>query len=581
MGTYSTGMIDYTGGGGSSSYDYQVDQDTTLSSTNLNNAIQADKNMALTGAAKEEDGYNTTSLLLASTTFAPAIVSSNSTMPQYPSDMLIVTAVCAFVIAILGTCGNLLTIIALPMSKKLRTTATAFVVNLAVVELLFCALILPMSGLQYMHLQRTRESLLTDNDCVFFTVTRYTLTQVELQTILAIALTRALAVSVPKMYTFLNKPSVIGGYITFIWLYSFVLRLPTALGYLGSYGFNSGTMECDMRGGDYVSRIVMIIVDALIPVIVILLLYVFVFIMVKRSSYRVARSTIKNNSVKSIPPPTSSGGASTSSNSNNQRKGSNSSFKSLRARLTHQSSTVSQRLCTNRRDMRVARTIFIIFLVILICSVPVMLVHMFDRNVKYPVQFLALHILYWVQYCLNVVIYVLMNRQYRDAYVDCLARVFPQFKRHHGRKFFWEKASFSSKPPQNVPTSTRPRLDSAEAAAAADSGGSEPEPVATGNHPPPIGVQGRLSTIPEGHSSSAANDSVFSDPGKKEKEVEEKNTAEDNPYYEDQKCFESDASDSEDEIPEAEKKALMDDREHWVTQNGSTGGNLPNDESKV
>lgn len=68
---------------------------------------------------------------------------------------------------------------------------------------------------------------------------------------------------------------------------------------------------------------------------------------------------------------------------------------------------------------------------------------------------------------------------------------------------------------------------------------------------------------------------------KKEKEVEEKNTAEDNPYYEDQKCFESDASDSEDEIPEAEKKALMDDREHWVTQNGSTGGNLPNDESKV
>lgn len=80
------------------------------------------------------------------------------------------------------------------MSKKLRTTATAFVVNLAVVELLFCVFILPMSGAQYLVLQHTEESLLSNRDCIFFAVTRYTLTQVELQTILAIALTRCVCV---------------------------------------------------------------------------------------------------------------------------------------------------------------------------------------------------------------------------------------------------------------------------------------------------------------------------------------------------------------------------------------------------
>lgn len=86
--------------------------------------------------------------------------------------------------------GNLLTVVALPMTKKLRTTATAFVVNLAVVEMLFCVFILPMSGAQYLFLQQNNKSLLTDRDCVFFVSLRYSLTQVELQTILAIALTR-------------------------------------------------------------------------------------------------------------------------------------------------------------------------------------------------------------------------------------------------------------------------------------------------------------------------------------------------------------------------------------------------------
>ncbi|KAK7028037.1 hypothetical protein SK128_006392 [Halocaridina rubra] len=578
MATYATGMMDYTGG---SAYDY-IDQDSTasISATNLNTAVEASDINRLHYAAFM-DANNITS----TTTLAPATSSSAmcgaSGPAHYPSNMLIFTAICAFVIAIIGTFGNLLTIIALPMTKKMRTTATAFVVNLAVVELLFCVLILPMSGAQYVYLQKNSISLLNNNDCIFFTVTRYTLTQVELQTILAIALTRALAVAFPSTYNFLNKSTVIGSYISFIWIYSFLLKLPTALGYLGSYGFNPCTMECDMVSGDAQARFIMVIVDAIIPVVAIVVLYIFVFIMVKRSSNRVARASVRSTN-KVVPPSTST--ASTSSEpGEDQRKGSSSSFKSLkkmisdsslRARLTHQTSTVSQRLCTNRRDMRVARTIFIIFLFVIICGVPVMLAHIFDRNVKYPVQFLVVHILYWLQYCLNVAVYVLMNRQYRDAYIDCLARVFPQFKRHHGRRFFWEKASISSKPAQHVPVSTRPRTDSADIA---DSMASEPEtPVA--NHPPPIGVQGRLSTIPEGHSSSAANDSVFLDPPKKDEFEKKINENHSNHYNND---LNSEDEESEDELPEAEKQALMDEREIWVTQNGSTGGNLPLDESKL
>nr|XP_045600310.1 G-protein coupled receptor moody-like isoform X1 [Procambarus clarkii]XP_045600320.1 G-protein coupled receptor moody-like isoform X1 [Procambarus clarkii]XP_045600328.1 G-protein coupled receptor moody-like isoform X1 [Procambarus clarkii] len=561
---------------------------------------------------------STTSTPWEDTTIEGGQAGGGHSTPKYPYNMLGFTAASAFIISILGTFGNLLTIIALPLSKKLRTTATAFVVNLAVVELLFCVFILPMSGAQYLYLQQTNDSLLTNRDCVFFTSVRYTLTQVELQTILAIAFTRALAVSVPKLYTAINRPTIMGCYIAGIWMYSLFLKLPPALGLVGEYGFNEDTMECDMTKGSIKARYFYIVVEAVIPVLLIFILYTFVFIMVVRralirqrkfsqnfppppqpppqvklSSARVARAASRSKS-KVVSPQSSIASTSTTSTSAGQRKDSNSSFRSLKrlvsesnlrsrflhaARLlngksTHQSSNVSQRLTTNRRDMRVARTIFIIFLLVLVCSVPVACVHAIDTKVKFPVRFLLLHVLYWVQYCLNVVVYVFMNRQYRDAYVECLARVFPRFKAHHGRRFFWEKASVSSKPQPNY-TSSKPVNQF-------DSSASEADPAAV--VPQGAAIQGRLTAIPEGHSSSAANDSVFSDPQKKAQENSSKEELKRNKIHEDgEGSVDSEESDGDyDDVNNGidEEQVLMD-REHWVTKNGSTASSLPDDEAKL
>lgn len=223
--------------------------------------------------------------------------------------------------------------------------------------------------------------------------------------------------------------------------------------------------------------------------------------------------------------------------------------------------------------MRVARTIFTIFILVLVCSVPVAMVHATDPLVKRPVRFLLVHILYWVQYCLNVAVYVLMNRQYRDAYVDCLARVFPRFKRHSGRRFFWEKASISSRPQPNL-TSTKPNNPGA------DSSASEADQTVAGL--PAAASQGRLTAIPEGHSSSAANDSVFSDTHQKTPEdpliveyKKEDNNDEDDSDREDEKEREDVGEEDKDE----EKHSLMD-TQHWVTKNGATVSQ-PDCESKV
>ena len=84
-----------------------------------------------------------------------------------------------------------MTIVALLMCRKLRKRSTTmFVVNLAMVEMLFCIFILPMSGAQYAYLQYSGDSLLSDKACSFFTLTRFSLTQCQIQTVIGIALTR-------------------------------------------------------------------------------------------------------------------------------------------------------------------------------------------------------------------------------------------------------------------------------------------------------------------------------------------------------------------------------------------------------
>lgn len=45
-----------------------------------------------------------------------------------------------------------------------------------------------------------------------------------------------------------------------------------------------------------------------------------------------------------------------------------------------------------------------------------------------PEVLLLLHPLYWAQYCINILIYVFMNSQYRDAYVNYISQWWPNFK---------------------------------------------------------------------------------------------------------------------------------------------------------
>ena len=72
--------------------------------------------------------------------------------PALNESATLATGILACLLSSLGISGNLVTVISLAMDKKLRSQATSvFVISLAVSDLLFCSINLPLTAVRYFH----------------------------------------------------------------------------------------------------------------------------------------------------------------------------------------------------------------------------------------------------------------------------------------------------------------------------------------------------------------------------------------------------------------------------------------------
>ncbi|XP_076066381.1 protein trapped in endoderm-1-like [Oratosquilla oratoria] len=311
---------------------------------------------------------------------------------------IILTAILAIIIAILGCLGNGLTIVALPYSKRLRNAATCFVVNLAVSEMLFCLSILPMSAAHLLYLSQGQQLFSNDSGalCSCFVFLRYVIIQAELLSIAGIAVNRCVLIANPKKYhtVFSNCNTAI--VIGVIWIYSAIMLSLPLFQVFGKFSYNEITNECDFSEDDTKARQFFIMIGLLLPCCIIIASYVYIFIKARQSSMKVRQRAQANLAAHTT---------------------------------TQQTDAVRRRPATGlrRRDMRIARTIGVIFVVFLVCCFPVSFVHYKDNKGRFPTLLLLLHPLYWLQYCLNIFVYVLMNAQYRHAYVNFMAAFWPSF----------------------------------------------------------------------------------------------------------------------------------------------------------
>ncbi|XP_018021398.1 protein trapped in endoderm-1 [Hyalella azteca] len=331
-----------------------------------------------------------------------------------PDWALSFTVIAAIIIAIVGFLGNLLTMVALPFSHKIRNASTWFVVNLAATECLFCITILPMVAAHLLRLRDEGEPLFSDDGCRAFVFLRYVNVQAELLSIAGVALNRCILIVVPYRYKKIFSPRNTIICIVAIWVVSIVIMLLPLFELYGRFAYNVDTHECDFGDDTHVGkgpRRVYLAIGFLTPALIIVLSYIFIFYKARSSLTKFRRHAAvaadADSATTSLPKDRPAAG--------------------LRA-----------------RDIRIALTILVIFIVFLVCCMPVSVMHYYDDTGMYATTLLLLHPLYWLQYCLNIFIYVFMNKQYRDAYIQYISSWWPRFQEMSRERFLWVEDDPSS-----------------------------------------------------------------------------------------------------------------------------------------
>lgn len=69
-----------------------------------------------------------------------------------------------------------------------------------------------------------------------------------------------------------------------------------------------------------------------------------------------------------------------------------------------------------RNEWRITKMVLAIFLSFVLCYLPITIVKTADKDVSYPTLHIIAYLLLYLSSCTNPIIYVIMNKQYRQAY---------------------------------------------------------------------------------------------------------------------------------------------------------------------
>eukprot|EP00088_Acartia_fossae_P022620 TRINITY_DN2377_c0_g1_i2.p1 TRINITY_DN2377_c0_g1~~TRINITY_DN2377_c0_g1_i2.p1 ORF type:complete len:372 (+),score=85.47 TRINITY_DN2377_c0_g1_i2:100-1215(+) len=352
---------------------------TGISSSTMANLIQDLTNSG--GAISEESTQafglrnHPPSSTSTGTLLAMSEVSTESWGIHYTRPGTLLAAVAACMFTVVGLTGNLLTVVALCRCVKLRTHATtAFVISLAISDLLFCSINLPLTASRYIH----EEWLLGDTMCRLYPFFFYGNVGASLINMVAITINRYVLIACPGSYGRIYSRSNILLMISGVWMFSFGLMVPPLVEVWGTLGLDPATFSCTiLRDEDDRSpKKFLFLFGFLLPCIAIIVCYSAIFYRVRQSRLNVQKHLALAGATRET------------SLQSNQRK----------------------------EDLRMTKMMLLIFLSFLVCFLPLMLVNVLDDEVDYPSLHIIGSVLAWASAVINPFIYAFKNRQYKHAF---------------------------------------------------------------------------------------------------------------------------------------------------------------------
>ncbi|XP_037084251.1 G-protein coupled receptor moody-like [Pollicipes pollicipes] len=303
-------------------------------------------------------------------------------MNRFSPSLMTLTAVLITIFMIVGLFGNAITIVALLRCPRVRNVTAVFICSLCIADFSFCLLVLPFE------ISRFANGAWTLGEgfvCVLFPLLRYWNVGCSLLSIAMITINRFVMIAFNDLYKKIYERRWVVVQIAFIWLYSFGMLTPTLAGSWGRFGYHPLLMTCTIvRVNGHSAKIALFWIGFLIPCIAIIICYIGIFLVIVLSDRRMRRHSVK------------SGMKETSQQKKSREE---------RAR---------------KNEMRITRMSLVIFLTFLVCYLPVTIAKVKDPTVKFPGLHILGYILVYLSACINPIIYVIMSRQYRQAYKTVL-----------------------------------------------------------------------------------------------------------------------------------------------------------------
>uniref|UniRef100_W8B2I3 G-protein coupled receptor moody n=1 Tax=Ceratitis capitata TaxID=7213 RepID=W8B2I3_CERCA len=333
---------------------------------------------------------------------------------------LIFAGVITFIIMIVGIIGNSLTVVALCKCPKVRNVAAVFIISLCMADLLFCAIVLPFSALRFIEGTWTHGRFL----CKIIPFIQYGNIGVSLLCIAMITINRYIMIAHHASYAKIYRKHWIAAMIIFCWMFSYGMQLPTLLGVWGKFDYDQKLETCSIMNDSHgrSSKTTLFITAFLIPAIVIIACYTKIFWVVRQSELRLkVHSTQQNsipNNLRSVQAPTSAVvEAEQNRVSSNIASDSSISTDTKQDVIKKPTRIKDQReMRARRNEWRITKMVLAIFLSFVICYLPITLAKVADKNVEHPNFHIFSYIMLYLSACINPIIYVIMNKQYRKAY---------------------------------------------------------------------------------------------------------------------------------------------------------------------
>lgn len=287
--------------------------------------------------------------------------------PELSHGVRLAAEILATYILIAGTAGNVLTIVAIIKSHKLRQIGNSFLISLSISDGLYCIVILPTRIITYHYGRWIFDPVI----CTILPGIGHLFTGASLSALAFIALNRYTSIVHTWQYKQLYTPVKTAIMLGVCWGFPFLMTIFSTAGIWGSYDYDALTLSCTFsKHGDQSYRRTLAGIAFAVPIVFITVCYARIFYFVHQARKRI------------------------------QVQGSK-----------------SQRSQNIKKDsLKLTVTTSCIFTVFVVCILPFAMVNILDDEVEIPVLHVVTILFAWSETWLNPLVYVCMNKNFRDAY---------------------------------------------------------------------------------------------------------------------------------------------------------------------